>query len=173
VKFYFFFSFFWAFFHSSISPNIELGGIWPPYLINPFNPYQIPLLNTIILLSSGISVTWSHIRLLNKTYNKTIIRLTITIILGIYFSILQKIEYREATFNIRDSIYGSTFFILTGFHGAHVIIGTSFLFLRLIRIYLGHFRKTHHIIFEASAWYWHFVDIVWLFLYCLVYWWIY
>lgn len=128
---FFFVSFFWAFFHSRLSPNIELGINWPPQAILPFNPLQIPLLNTIILLSSGISITWAHHALLKNNYTQTIQSLLITILLGIYFTILQKYEYNEASFSIADSIYGSSFFIATGFHGIHVIIGTLFIIIEI------------------------------------------
>lgn len=168
---FFFISFFWAFFHRSLSPSIEIGAIWPPKGINPFNPLQIPLLNTIILLSSGLSITWTHHRILENNHNQTVQRLFLTILLGIYFSILQGYEYIEASFTIRDAVYGSTFFIATGFHGIHVIIGTTFLTICFIRIIINHFSKNHHFGFEAAAWYWHFVDIVWLFLYISIYWW--
>lgn len=168
---FFFISFFWAFFHRSLSPNIEIGIIWPPLNIIPFNPFQIPLLNTIILITSGISVTWAHHALMENNYSQTTQGLFITVSLGIYFTILQAYEYIEAPFTIADRIYGSTFFIATGFHGLHVIIGTIFLFICLIRHINNHFSKNHHFGFEAAAWYWHFVDVVWLFLYISIYWW--
>nr|YP_010327147.1 cytochrome c oxidase subunit III [Syntypistis chambae]UNP54475.1 cytochrome c oxidase subunit 3 [Syntypistis chambae] len=168
---FFFLSFFWAFFHSSLSPNIEIGATWPPLSIIPFNPFQIPLLNTTILISSGISVTWAHHALMMNNKSQTTQGLFITIMLGIYFSILQAYEYLEAPFTIADSIYGSTFFMATGFHGIHVLIGTMFLFVCLIRNLNNHFSKNHHFGFEAAAWYWHFVDVVWLFLYISIYWW--
>nr|YP_010946692.1 cytochrome c oxidase subunit III [Malaccina sinica]WGO57410.1 cytochrome c oxidase subunit III [Malaccina sinica] len=168
---FFFISFFWAFFHSSLSPTIEIGSIWPPMGIIPFNPIQIPLLNTTILLSSGVTVTWAHHSLLENNYNQTLQGLFFTIMLGIYFTILQAYEYIEAPFTIADSIYGSTFFMATGFHGIHVIIGTTFLITCLLRHYFLHFSSFHHFGFEAAAWYWHFVDVVWLFLYISVYWW--
>nr|YP_010613683.1 cytochrome c oxidase subunit III [Lethe chandica]WAR69327.1 cytochrome c oxidase subunit 3 [Lethe chandica] len=168
---FFFISFFWAFFHSSLSPNIEIGAMWPPLNIIPFNPFQIPLLNTIILISSGITVTWAHHSLMENNYSQTLQSLLITIILGIYFTILQAYEYIEAPFTIADSIYGSTFFMATGFHGLHVIIGTLFLLTCFIRHLTNHFSKNHHFGFEAAAWYWHFVDVVWLFLYISIYWW--
>lgn len=167
----FFISFFWAFFHSRLSPSIELGAIWPPIGIITFNPFQIPLLNTVILLTSGITVTWAHHRLIKNNYSQTTQRLFFTVILGIYFSILQIYEYIEAPFRIADSVYGSTFFIATGFHGIHVFIGTTFLIVCLIRHLKNHFSINHHFGFEAAAWYWHFVDIVWLFLYVSIYWW--
>jgi cytochrome c oxidase subunit 3 len=168
---FFFISFFWAFFHRSLSPNIEIGIIWPPISITPFNPFQIPLLNTIILITSGITVTWAHHALIENNFTQTTQGLFITVILGIYFTILQAYEYIEAPFTIADRIYGSTFFIATGFHGLHVIIGTIFLFICLIRHINNHFSSNHHFGFEAAAWYWHFVDVVWLFLYISIYWW--
>nr|YP_010616542.1 cytochrome c oxidase subunit III [Melitaea bellona]WAU48189.1 cytochrome c oxidase subunit 3 [Melitaea bellona] len=168
---FFFISFFWAFFHSSLSPNIEIGSMWPPLNIIPFNPFQIPLLNTIILITSGITVTWAHHALMENNYTQTSQSLFITIILGIYFTILQTYEYIEAPFTISDSIYGSTFFLATGFHGLHVIIGTIFLMTCFFRHLNNHFSKNHHFGFEAAVWYWHFVDVVWLFLYISIYWW--
>nr|AII02444.1 cytochrome c oxidase subunit III [Stigmella roborella] len=168
---FFFLSFFWAFFHSSLSPNIEIGSSWPPTGVYPFNPFQIPLLNTIILLSSGITITWAHHALMENNKTQTTQGLFFTVILGIYFTMLQAYEYVEASFSIADSIYGSTFFMATGFHGLHVIIGTLFLTICLIRHINNHFSMNHHFGFEAAAWYWHFVDVVWLFLYISMYWW--
>lgn len=167
----FFISFFWAFFHNSLSPSIEVGLIWPPTGIVPFNALQIPLLNTIILLSSGVTVTWAHHSLIEGNYTQTLQRLTLTIILGVYFTCLQGFEYWESSFSISDSIYGTTFFVATGFHGLHVLIGTTFLTVCLFRHLNNHFSLSHHFGFEAAAWYWHFVDVVWLFLYVIVYWW--
>nr|UAM92169.1 cytochrome c oxidase subunit III [Deleaster bactrianus] len=168
---FFFISFFWGFFHSSLSPNIEMGMMWPPKGIEPFNPMQIPLLNTMILLTSGLTVTWAHHSLMENNFSQTTQSLMLTVILGIYFSILQGYEYVEAPFCISDSIYGSSFFMATGFHGIHVIIGTLFLLICLIRHSMNHFSSIHHFGFEAAAWYWHFVDVVWLFLYISIYWW--
>nr|WDE75927.1 cytochrome c oxidase subunit III [Parnassius cephalus] len=168
---FFFLSFFWAFFHSSLSPNIEIGAMWPPLNIIPFNPFQIPLLNTIILISSGVTVTWTHHALMENNHSQATQSLFITIMLGIYFTILQAYEYFEAPFTIADSIYGSTFFMATGFHGLHVIIGTIFLTTCFFRLLNNHFSNKHHFGFEAAAWYWHFVDVVWLFLYISIYWW--
>nr|APT41518.1 cytochrome c oxidase subunit III [Lutzomyia trinidadensis] len=167
----FFVSFFWAFFHSSLSPAIELGSEWPPTGIYPFNPFQIPLLNTAILLASGVTVTWAHHSLIEKNHSQTSQGLFFTIILGIYFTILQAYEYIEASFSIADNVYGSTFFVATGFHGLHVLIGTTFLIICLIRHLQNHYSSSHHFGFEAAAWYWHFVDIIWLFLYVSIYWW--
>nr|APX40868.1 cytochrome c oxidase subunit 3 [Phyllotreta foudrasi] len=168
---FFFISFFWAYFHSSLSPTSEIGMIWPPNNIQVFNPIEIPLLNTMILLTSGLTVTWAHHSLMENNFNQAIQGLLLTVILGIYFSILQGFEYMEASFTIADSIYGSTFFMATGFHGLHVLIGTTFLLITLMRLWLNHFSSNHHFGFEAAAWYWHFVDVVWLFLYISIYWW--
>lgn len=170
---FFFISFFWAYFHSSLSPTIEIGQLWPPYGIISFNPYDIPLINTIILISSGLTVTWSHHSIIIKNYKENIISLILTIILGVYFTTLQIFEYIESYFSIADSIYGSVFFIATGFHGLHVIIGTLFLSICLYRLIKLQFSSLHHFGFEAAIWYWHFVDVVWLFLYVSIYWWRY
>nr|QVM79275.1 cytochrome c oxidase subunit III [Niphona lateraliplagiata] len=168
---FFFISFFWGFFHNSLSPSIELGMIWPPKGIETFNPIEIPLLNTLILLSSGLTVTWAHHSLMENNYQQAMHSLLLTVILGLYFSMLQAYEYLEAPFTIADATYGSSFFMATGFHGLHVIIGSTFLLICLIRHYLSHFSSIHHFGFEAAAWYWHFVDVVWLFLYISIYWW--
>nr|YP_009654698.1 cytochrome c oxidase subunit III [Anaxandra taurina]QCI09240.1 cytochrome c oxidase subunit III [Anaxandra taurina] len=168
---FFFISFFWGFFHSSLSPTIEIGMTWPPKGIIVFNPMEIPLLNTMILLCSGITVTWSHHSMMENNHNQTMISLIITVMLGLYFTMLQAYEYMESSFCISDSVYGSSFFMATGFHGLHVIIGTTFLMVCLMRHMLYHFSSKHHFGFEAAAWYWHFVDVVWLFLYISIYWW--
>lgn len=168
---FFFLSFFWGFFHRSLSPTIEIGILWPPMGVYPFNPFQIPLLNTIILLSSGVTVTWSHHSVIENNLSQASKRLILTVILGLYFSSLQALEYFEANFTISDAVYGSTFFMATGFHGLHVIIGTRFLLVCYLRIIRAHFSRVHHFGFEAAAWYWHFVDVVWLFLYINIYWW--
>nr|ATD53055.1 cytochrome c oxidase subunit III [Clovia sp. EMHAU-2015-Zz052918] len=168
---FFFLSFFWSFFHSSLSPSIEIGMVWPPKGIFTFNPLQIPLLNTMILLSSGITITWAHHSIMENNYNQSIQGLFFTILLGIYFTILQGYEYYESFFTISDSVYGSIFYIATGFHGIHVIIGTIFIVVTFFRQLNFHFSSDHHFGFEACAWYWHFVDVVWLFLYISIYWW--
>lgn len=170
---FFFISFFWAYFHSSLSPSIEIGQLWPPYNIHTFNPYEIPLLNTSILITSGLTITWSHHSILNNLFKERSKRLTITIFLGFTFTLLQIYEYIESKFTIADSVYGSSFFISTGFHGLHVIIGTLFLLICLCRLKHLHFSPLHHFNFEAASWYWHFVDVVWLFLYISIYWWRY
>ena len=168
---FFFLRFFWAFFHRRLSPTVEVGSLWPPFGIQVFNPFQVPLLNTIILISSGIRVTWAHHALIEGNYTQTSQGLALTVILGIYFTMLQGLEYYEARFTFADSIYGSTFFIATGFHGLHVVVGTIFLIVTWFRHLKGEFRASHHFGFEAAAWYWHFVDVVWLFLYMVIYWW--
>nr|WIL79853.1 cytochrome c oxidase subunit III [Tillus nitidus] len=168
---FFFISFFWGFFHSSLSPTIEIGMNWPPMGITPFNPIQIPLLNTLILLTSGLTVTWAHHSLMENNFNQALQGLLLTVVLGMYFSALQAYEYLEASFSISDAVYGSSFFMATGFHGIHVIIGSTFLLICLIRHYNNHYSNYHHFGFEAAAWYWHFVDVVWLFLYVSIYWW--
>lgn len=168
---FFFVSFFWAFFNSRINPRVEIGNQWPPIIIKSFNPNNVPLLNTIILLRSGFSITWAHHEILENKFKKAKNRLIITVTLGFYFSTIQAIEYLQAPFCIRHSSYGSTFFIATGFHGLHVIIGTIFLLTRLKILENKKNNKNHHLRFELATWYWHFVDIVWLFLFISIYWW--
>nr|YP_009734528.1 cytochrome c oxidase subunit III [Acropyga smithii]QBG38705.1 cytochrome c oxidase subunit III [Acropyga smithii] len=170
---FFFISFFWAYFHASLAPTIEIGQLWPPLNIKPFNPFDIPLMNTIILISSGMTITWTHHSILNMNFKESYKSLLITINLGVYFTLLQMIEYFNSSFSMNDSIYGSSFFLATGFHGIHVIIGTTFLLICFFRLNILHFSKTHHFGFEAAAWYWHFVDVIWLFLYISIYWWSY
>jgi len=164
----FFAAFFWAFFTSALFP---VGGVWPPKGIHPFNPWEIPFLNTLILLTSGTTVTWAHHALLNNDRKGMIQGLLVTVILGICFTGLQAWEYSHAAFGFTQGIYPSTFFMATGFHGFHVIIATCFLTVNLFRAIAGHFKPTHHFGFEAAAWYWHFVDVVWLFLFICIYWW--
>jgi len=168
---FFFLSFFWAFYDASLSPTVELGITWPPMGIVPLGVYSVPLLNTIILLSRGITVTWAHHALMNNFFNKTVFRLGITVILGVYFLVMQYLEYDEAQFAIADGVYGRTFFMATGFHGIHVLVGTTFLFYVLIMLLSGKLLFNHHFSFEAAAWYWHFVDVVWLILFVSIYWW--
>nr|YP_009184523.1 cytochrome c oxidase subunit III [Zaedyus pichiy]ALO62607.1 cytochrome c oxidase subunit III [Zaedyus pichiy]ANF03844.1 cytochrome c oxidase subunit III [Zaedyus pichiy] len=168
---FFFAGFFWAFYHSSLAPTPELGGCWPPTGIHPLNPLEVPLLNTSVLLASGVSITWAHHSLMEGNRKTMLQALFITIALGVYFTLLQASEYFEAPFTISDGVYGSTFFMATGFHGLHVIIGSSFLIVCFMRQLKFHFTSNHHFGFEAAAWYWHFVDVVWLFLYVSIYWW--
>ena len=167
----FFFAFFWAFFHSSTSPAIEIGGVWPPLGIETFSPWEVPLLNTLILLTSGATVTVCHNTLITGERGLAVQSLIATVILAAIFTGFQVYEYMHATFNISDSVYGSTFFMATGFHGFHVFVGTCFLSVCLFRLVSNHFTRQHHFGFEAAAWYWHFVDVVWLFLFVVIYWW--
>jgi cytochrome c oxidase subunit 3 len=178
----FFTAWFWAFFDASLFPGGAgapemvgrtevLGGVWPPEGVESFNPFGVPLLNTIILLSSGATVTWAHHALREGDRGRTLLGLALTIGLGLIFTSLQAYEYSEAPFAFDEGIYSSTFFMATGFHGAHVILGTIFLTVCFVRAYLGHFKPDHHFGFEAATWYWHFVDVVWLFLFTFIYWW--
>jgi len=166
-----FVSVFWAFFHSALAPTIEIGGTWPPVGIEPLDPFAIPLLNTILLLSSGAFVTWSHHALIKGDRKGAIIGLFFTIVLAIVFTALQGYEYHEAAFSFADSIFGTTFYASTGLHGLHVIVGTIFLSVAFVRIVQYHYTDSHHNGYEAGILYWHFVDIVWLFLYIFVYVW--
>lgn len=166
----FFFSIFWAVFNASLSPDVELGGQWPPVGIEAINPFELPLLNTVLLLTSGATVTYSHHALINKNRAGAISGLILTIVLAVVFTFCQGIEYINAPFTISDGVYGSTFFMSTGFHGLHVIVGTIMLSVSLGRLVQYHFTNTHHIGYESSILYWHFVDVVWLFLFVVVYW---
>nr|NP_033662.1 cytochrome c oxidase subunit III [Terebratulina retusa]CAB59852.1 cytochrome oxidase subunit 3 [Terebratulina retusa] len=167
----FFFAFFWAYFQSSLAPTPEIGGVWPPSGVFPLNPFSVPLLNTAVLLASGVSVTWAHHSLIKSNWAGMTQGLTATALLGVYFTILQATEYMEASFSIADSVYGAVFYVATGFHGAHVLIGSTFLIICLCRHLTHQFSPAHHFGFEAAAWYWHFVDVVWIFLYLCIYWW--
>ena len=167
----FFFAFFWAFFHSSLSPAFNIGGTWPPVAIAVIPTFGIPLTNTFLLLSSGATVTWAHHAIIVRAKKQALFSLILTLVLASLFTTLQVVEYLDSPFTISDSVFGSCFFMTTGFHGAHVFIGTIFIFVSFIRIIFNHFTSTHHFGFEAAAWYWHFVDVVWLFLFVVVYWW--
>nr|DBA43746.1 TPA_asm: COX3 [Bombus skorikovi] len=166
---FFFISFFWTFFHNSMSPSIEINLSWPPKMIHFFNPLEIPLLNSISLILSGLTVTISHYYLLNNNFKLSILYLMLTILLGTYFNMMQIFEYSNSSFCINDSIYGSIFYLSTGFHGMHVLIGTLMLTYSLMRMYKNHFSKIHHMNYELSIWYWHFVDVIWLFIYMFYY----
>ena len=179
----FFVAWFWAFFDASLfsgeaiqaSRVLETGGVWPPKGVDILNPWHLPLVNTLILLTSGTTVTWAHHALLNNDRQGLKWGLVCTIALGVLFTSIQAYEYAHAAFAFnRDNggnIYGSTFFMATGFHGFHVLIGTLFLIVCLFRAMAGHFTPKQHFGFEAAAWYWHFVDVVWLFLFSCVYIW--
>lgn len=163
----FFASFFWTFFHRSLNPNIEIGVMWPPFSLIVFNPFHIPLLNTLILLGRGATVTWSHHNLMGGVEFKT--SLLVTIFLGVFFLFIQSFEYYRAGFTISDSVYGSIFFIATGFHGIHVLVGTAFLIIIFFRSNI--FNSFFFLGYELAIWYWHFVDVVWIFLFSFIYWW--
>jgi len=167
----FFAAFFWAFFDASLFPREAIGGVWPPKNIHTVDPFEMPLMMTLILLLSGTTVTWAHHALQVGNRKETLVALGATILLGVSFSFFQGYEYAHAEFGFRDGIYPSTFYMATGFHGFHVIIGTVFLIVCWFRTRAGQFSPTSHFGFEAAAWYWHFVDVVWLFLFTAVYWW--
>ena len=175
----FFAAWFWAYFNSALFPNVEhelartelFGGQWPPEGIETFDPWHLPLYNTLILLTSGTTVTWAHHALLNGNRSGMIWGLVLTVGLGVIFTALQAYEYSHAAFGFSGHIYGATFFMATGFHGFHVIVGTIFLAVCLIRALVGHFSSAQHLGFEFAAWYWHFVDVVWLFLFAAIYVW--
>jgi cytochrome c oxidase subunit 3 len=166
-----FLSIFWAFFHSSLAPDIALGSTWPPIGVVALDPFAVPLLNTVLLLSSGAFITWAHHGLIQGNRKAAIYGTIITIIFALLFTGLQYLEYKEAGFTIADSVFGSAFFASTGLHGLHVIIGTTFISFCLIRIVYYHLTDAHHVGFEAAILYWHFVDVVWLFLFLSVYYW--
>jgi len=167
----FFVAFFWAFFHFALFPEHTASGTWPPPGVKVFDPWDLPFLNTLILLTSGVTVTWAHHALLENNRKHLIYGLALTVLLGLAFTACQAYEYAHAAFGFKDGIYSSTFFMATGFHGFHVIIGTIFLAVCLGRAIKGQFTPERHFGFEAAAWYWHFVDVVWLFLFTAIYWW--
>jgi cytochrome c oxidase subunit III len=175
----FFVAWFWAYFNTALFPNevVEYarvaftGGVWPPKSILTFNPWHLPLLNTLILLTSGTTVTWAHHALLENDRKGLKWGLALTILLGISFTCCQAYEYSHAAFHYSGNEYGAAFFMATGFHGAHVIIGSIFLIVCLLRVFAGHFTPKQHLGFEFAAWYWHFVDVVWLFLFACIYVW--
>jgi len=172
----FFVGWFWAFFDFSLFPNklaLEvIGGVWPPKAIKEvMNAFDLPLLNTLILLCSGTTLTWAHHALITGDRKSMKIGLWITVALGLLFTSVQAFEYLHAPFGYGKNTYGSSFYMATGFHGFHVIIGSIFLIVCLVRVYLGGFTPRQHFGFEAAAWYWHFVDVVWLFLFVAIYVW--
>ena len=167
----FFLAIFWAFFHSALSPTVELGAQWPPMGIEAINPFELPLLNTIILLSSGTTVTYAHHSLIQGNRSGTLNWLVATIILAIVFTLFQGVEYTVSSFTISDGAYGSCFYFGTGFHGLHVIIGTLFIATGFWRVLAYHSTDNHHLGLESGILYWHFVDVVWLFLFISIYYW--
>jgi cytochrome c oxidase subunit 3 len=175
----FFVAWFWAYFNTALFPGDMhqiareefLGGVWPPKGIETFDPWHLPLLNTLILLTSGTTVTWAHHALLENDRQGLKWGLICTIALGLSFTGVQAWEYYHAHFTFAGNIYGATFFMATGFHGAHVIIGSTFLIVCLVRALAGQFSPKQHLGFEFAAWYWHFVDVVWIFLFACIYVW--
>jgi len=167
----FFFAFFWSFFHVSVFPSIFIGGTWPPFGVVTPNIWLIPLLNTFLLIFSGITLTWAHHAIIERNRIESIAGFILTIVAGTLFLGLQYFEYTETTFTISSSVFGSIFFLLTGFHGMHVLIGLTFIIICFIRHIQYHFTSSHHVGFEVAAWYWHFVDVVWIGLFLSLYWW--
>jgi len=170
----FFVGFFWAFFNFAIFPDTQGNGqtVWPPTTIHTFDPWHLPVLNTMILLLSGTTITWAHHGLLERDKKTLVTGLGFTVLLGLAFTMCQAIEYAHAPFKfVGGGVYPSTFFLATGFHGFHVIVGTCFLIVCWFRARANHFTPERHFGFEAAAWYWHFVDVVWLFLFTCIYWW--
>jgi len=167
----FFLAIFWAFFHSALAPTVELGAQWPPIGIEAINPFELPLLNTILLLSSGVTVTYAHHSLIEGNRKSALYGLIATIILAVVFTGFQGVEYTVSSFTLADGVFGSCFYFGTGFHGLHVMIGTAFLSVGLWRVLAYHLTDNHHIGLEAGILYWHFVDVVWLFLFISIYYW--
>jgi len=166
-----FFSFFWAFFHASLSPSPWFGGVWPPLDIEPIDAWGLPFSNTLLLLYSGLTVTWSHKALIAGDLKGTIQGLVLTLLAGVVFLGIQFVEYRDSPFSINDSVFGCCFYSITGLHGLHVLAGALFLAVGLVRILLRHFTRRTHFGYEAAIWYWHFVDVVWILVFLFVYWW--
>lgn len=167
----FFLAIFWAYFHSSLSPTVEMGAHWPPMGIDAINPFELPALNTVILLSSGVTVTYAHHSLIQGNRSGALKGTVLTVLLALVFTAFQGVEYSVSSFTISDGTFGSCFYFGTGFHGLHVMIGTAFIAVALWRILAYHVTDNHHLGFEASILYWHFVDVVWLFLYISIYYW--
>ena len=167
----FFLAIFWSFFHSALSPTIEVGAHWPPVGIDAVNPFELPLLNTVILLSSGVTITYAHHSIIQGNRKGALHGLVTSVILALIFTVFQAIEYSVSSFTISDSTFGSCFYFGTGFHGLHVIIGTAFISVGLWRVVAYHSTDNHHLGLESSILYWHFVDVVWLFLYISIYYW--
>lgn len=167
----FFLAIFWSYFHSALKPSCEMGCSWPPMGVEPVNPFELPLLNTVILLSSGATVTWAHHATIARVRQGALWGTLFTVILATVFTFFQGVEYSVSSFTLSDGIFGSCFFFATGFHGVHVLIGTIFIATGLWRIYAYHLTNHHHQGFEAAILYWHFVDVVWLVLYISIYYW--
>jgi cytochrome c oxidase subunit 3 len=172
----FFVGFFWAYFNFALFPeNVAVSGatvaMWPPEGVVTFNPFHLPFLNTMILLLSGTTITWAHHSLIERDKKSMILALGLTVLLGMSFTFFQVVEYSDAPFKFTGGVFPSVFFLATGFHGFHVIVGTIFLLVCWFRARDDQFTPERHFGFEAAAWYWHFVDVVWLFLFICIYWW--
>jgi cytochrome c oxidase subunit 3 len=175
----FFVAWFWAYFDGFFNFDAfeqtarlaATGAHWPPTGVELFDPFHLPLFNTLLLLTSGTTVTWAHHALLHNDKKGLVWGLALTIALGVLFTVVQVLEYSQAGFQYTGNLYGATFFMATGFHGFHVIIGSIFLIVCLVRANLDQFSPKHHLGFEFAAWYWHFVDVVWLFLFASIYVW--
>lgn len=169
---FFFVAFFWAYFHNALlfSPVVE--GQWPPEGIEPLHAWGLPFINTIILVSSGFVLMWARKGMEHGQRGRLTLGLGVTVILGVTFLVLQAIEYGEAAFGFTEGIYPSTFYMATGFHGFHVFVGVCMLSVMFFRSLAGHFTPEKHVGFEAAEWYWHFVDVVWIFLFVWIYWWV-
>lgn len=167
----FFLAIFWAYFHSALSPTAELGGEWPPLGVDSINAFELPLLNTMLLLASGITITYAHHSIINGYRNGSLYGTMLTLIFAIIFTLFQGVEYAVSSFTFSDGSYGSTFYFGTGFHGVHVVIGTIFLAVGFFRLWAYHLTENHHLGLESGILYWHFVDVVWLFLFLSVYYW--
>lgn len=166
-----FFRLFWAYLHSSLSPAIEIGSVWPSTGINSMSPLTIPLVNTFVLLTSSATLTCAHLQLIVWDLRSCVLSLILTLSLGFYFLCLQGVEYYCTSFTLADSVFGSSFYLITGFHGFHVFLGAVFLLLMFLRLFFFHFTSSRHLGFLFSIWYWHFVDVIWLLVYLIVYCW--
>lgn len=167
----FFFALFWGYYWFSFSPGIGVGGVWFPRGISSIDPIGLPLVNTLVLLLSGFTATVSHHAVVLGFRYLSIISLIQTVLLALFFTVFQLLEYTGSCFSISDSVYGSAFYLTTGFHGFHVVVGTLMLLVALIRIVRYSVTQEHHVGFEGSLWYWHFVDVVWLWLFVSIYVW--
>lgn len=167
----FFVSIFWAYFHSALSPTTELGAQWPPAGIEAIDAFELPLLNTVLLLASGVTVTYAHHSMIEGNRNNSLIGGALTIVLAAVFTFFQYVEYSVSSFTLTDGAFGSCFYFGTGFHGIHVIVGTIFLLVGVGRLYVYHLTENHHLGLESGILYWHFVDVVWLILFLSVYYW--
>ena len=167
----FFLAIFWAYFHSALGPTVELGTGWPPSGVEAVNPFELPLINTVILLSSGFTITYAHHSLIENKREGALNGIAYTVILAFIFTCFQGVEYVVSLFSVADATFGSSFYFGTGFHGLHVMIGTAFLAVGLWRMLAYHLSENHHLGLESGILYWHFVDVVWIFLFISIYYW--